>query len=102
MSDDLTRAIAEALGCSEGAAEDRDYSGRVIGMFAYCTEHGEDEWPCPEPLRIAAALAPLVEERVREAKSLAWGRGYFQGVRDTANDVEPADNPYLTEEVRNG
>lgn len=61
--DDLTRALAEALGCEDRSDAKGDY---------YCREHGEyldHNGRCPEATRIAAALAPLIEARVREARA---------------------------------
>jgi hypothetical protein len=58
---DLTRAIAEAIHC-EKVDEPKSEPD------PYCMEHGEP-WPCPEPERIAAALAPLIEARVRKARA---------------------------------
>ena len=61
--DDLTRAIVEALGCAATLNDDGDYR---------CAEHGDwiDEFErCPEGTRIAAALAPVIEARVREARA---------------------------------
>lgn len=61
--DELTRVIAEALGCEDRSDAKGDY---------YCREHGEyldHNGRCPEATRIAAALAPLIEAREREARA---------------------------------
>lgn len=65
MTDDLTRAIVEALGC-EKVREHGSWDGQP-----YCAEH-EFPWlgdtdNCPTAERVAAAIAPLIEARVREA-----------------------------------
>lgn len=63
MSDDLTGAIAEALGCDVTMDDEGDY---------YCSEHGDylhHSGQCLESERIAAALAPAIEARVREARA---------------------------------
>ena len=68
MSDDLTKAIAEALGCEVVRAE--------IGRPFWCEQHAawSDDGTCPEATRIAAALAPLIEARAREARAEALSR----------------------------
>lgn len=70
MSDDLTRAIAEALGC-------QPYPRRSVpkdGPLLYCRTHDgtqdqSEGWPCADVTNVAAALAPLIEARVREARA---------------------------------
>ena len=81
MKDDLTRAIAEALGCDVTMDDEGGY---------YCSEHGEyldHTGQCLEADRIAAALTPLIEARVREARAdaLEW-----------AADQPPATDPTPT------
>ena len=93
MSDDLTRAIAEALGCFPSKYGDR--------CDQHTTETAVYAWPCAEPVRVAAALAPMIEERVREAQYVAWSAGYGTGYRDCGthqrNPRRPnARNPYRT------
>lgn len=93
MSDELTRAIAEALGCVR----------REASFGVYCATHMYrrlDECDA-QAASIAAALAPLIEARAREARADAWDEGYRRGTLDATSDLEPADNPYR-EEVRRG
>lgn len=66
MSDALTRAIAEALGCEPVRYGENDDGS----TFYICDEHGVD-WPCDGVKGVAAALAPLIEARVREARAEA-------------------------------
>lgn len=70
MKDDLTRAIAEALGCV--AYHQPRWADGTEGK-SWCLTHRkppvQNVWPCPETERIAAALAPLIEARVREARA---------------------------------
>lgn len=52
--------VRKHLGCS-----------KIPGM-ALCAKHRSEGWPCSEAARVAAALAPLIEERAvaAEASSL--------------------------------
>ena len=72
MSDDLRAAVEEALGC-----ERDEFIDQEGGRHPFCNEHGfTTGWPCPQAEEVAAAVAPLIEARVREA--------YREGACDTA------------------
>ena len=81
--DEWTRAIAEALGC-ERVNERDSWAGRP-----YCAEHGylwlSDTDTCPTTERIAAALAPLIEARVREARAQGSADAYADVMRQAAD-----------------
>ena len=95
--DELTRAIVEALGCDVTMDDEGDY---------YCSEHGDylhHTGQCLEPLRIAAAIAPLVEAQVRDARAEAWDEtaeeAYGWGwLHDWALTDVKERNPYRDEE----
>lgn len=85
MPDDLTRVIAEA---TEG--KDREGTAR---------------WPecCRDTYslaieEVAAALAPVIEARVREARADAWDEGFQAATDETPTGYAPGwsdeDNPY--------
>lgn len=64
----LMDAIAEALGCERREASFGVYCGtHMYRRLAECDTQAD---------AIAAALAPLIEARVREARAEAWDEGY--------------------------
>lgn len=72
---DLTRAIAEALGCERREASFGVYCGtHMYRRLAECDTQAD---------AIAAALTPLIEARVREA--------YREGVRHGSDELDPEE-----------
>ena len=67
---DLTRAIAEALGCQPYARRSVPKDGPLLYCRTHDGTHDQSEgWPCADVTKTAAALAPLIEARVREARA---------------------------------
>lgn len=89
MSDELTRAITEALGCEESS-----FYG--VGV---CVAHGPG-WPCRKAEDVAAALAPLIEARVREARAEGAADAYADVMRRAADESMACRR--VAEDARNG
>ena len=95
---DLTRAIAEV----RFRQYESEYSASHLTWEDFTADADE----------IAAALAPLIEARVREARAEAWDEGYAKGFYraqaihnddpDRERDASEFDDPNpFDEEVRN-
>ena len=83
--DDLTSVIAEALGC------EREPPGKGHRCEDYCRKHFTPWLICERrSSRVAAALAPLIEARLREAQ--AWGAaGALTALAHEVEDLDAAD-----------